>query len=477
MMNQYFITLILSFYNVFCFSFRRTFNPNTLTPRLQNLKRNAIEKDMKYASIKSTNTNSTENNGRTYLNNINGASNVVLLVDKSTKTKQYIPKDWIDSNNNNITPEDKWLWLQERQTTEKILKNAIASNITNIQDHFTEYESYLSLDQADILQKNYNFYSFLNNNDVDGIRSLWLDSNDTICVPSGMNSIVTGYRNIVNWLSHSLNENPRILYNPKNISLQYFGNIAIVTSFVDTAIVKSNNNNNNNNRNKLGILSKTKNNKIIISPFYSTNIFVKLPDSDTYLLTTHIGSPHLLYDSKEAKKLRSVYRDPSIKPPSGMGGGGSGPRTQVISIQDMQNMFNNRFGGNYQGNGFETNDDDDEEENDDNEEDDDDEDGYEDDDEEENIYMSGDGSSDDLYENDDDNIENANNEDDDDDDDEEDSDEVKVDGITYRRAQTIKAALKRALRTFGMNPLSSSNNKDGGPKIAMTIINSGNNIE
>ena len=328
---------------------------------------------------------------------IEGASNVVLVQDELTKTKRYTPESWASSD---VRPEAMWSWLEEKRLSENLLQNAIASNVTDLQEHFYRYEQYLATEHADILQQNLKFFHSLNNNDVDGLRSLWLDSNDTVCVQSGHSGIVTGYRNIINWLVHTSSDSPHLLHTPKNITLKYYGDVAIVSCTVDVTYASRVDSKEFNNNKNGAIISKRRTantrNEIKIGPYYCTNIFVKPPDTDTYVLSTHIGTPKLAFDSNEAKRLRNIYKDPTnIKRRSSEGREGN---TRVISIQQLFNNRNknglNIFGSMGGGDDAEE----EEEEEDDNDEDDeysdeseDDEDDDEDDDE---VVMSDDGEID-----------------------------------------------------------------------------------
>jgi hypothetical protein len=139
----------------------------------------------------------------------------------------------------------------------------------------------------------------------------------------------------VNALTHTTNDLPKAVFVPHNVTLSYHGDVAIVTSSVDIVNISAS-----------GLLNKKRKNKsiqdLLSSPFFATNIFVRPSGSDSYFLTTHIGSPQVDSESKLGKALRSTYSDPSRAQPLGMGGIGMG--RGLGRTLDIQQLLGGKLG-------------------------------------------------------------------------------------------------------------------------------------
>ena len=127
-----------------------------------------------------------------------GDTDIVVVRDNSQLSKTFLPTKVHQSH-----PEEIWDWMQQREVAEKELKSAIADNkvISIVSDtiliintvklsfcsqkndltpYFDEYAKFLTIDKADVLQKNEDFFESLSHGNLKVMEALWHQSNESI---------------------------------------------------------------------------------------------------------------------------------------------------------------------------------------------------------------------------------------------------------------------------------------------------------
>lgn len=157
---------------------------------------------------------------------------------------------------------------------------------------FNEHKVYTEVDRAEILQLNHDFYRALDHTDLHTMKSIWLDSPETICMLSYPNDIISGYDNIMAYLSAMLpvSTPTEIAYT----NLHFMGDVAIVTSDLRYNALKGD----SSSKKKP---SRPK--RVISLQGYVTNIFVRSQVSGRFHLVGHYGTT-----KRVVHPYKNVYR-------------------------------------------------------------------------------------------------------------------------------------------------------------------------
>ena len=116
---------------------------------------------------------------------------------------------------------------------ERVLKSAISSSKSDLSPYFDEYKRFLVADKAEVLQVQDDFFRAMHSADFDVMRTLWLDSNDTLCLPSGSDFFYTGTDNVLAYWAAAL-ATPRPYITIRNVKLNWQGDVAIVSCLMDS---------------------------------------------------------------------------------------------------------------------------------------------------------------------------------------------------------------------------------------------------
>ena len=97
---------------------------------------------------------------------------------------------------------------------------------SNILPYFDEYKPFLASEKADILQANEDFFTALNEGNLDLMKSLWQKSDLTLCLSHyAESSAVNGYENIIAlWEELMTNKNSATSNNrlyPVNVEMSF----------------------------------------------------------------------------------------------------------------------------------------------------------------------------------------------------------------------------------------------------------------
>ena len=294
----------------------------------------------------------------------------------------------------NATDRELWQWWQERKMTERVLKSAVGSSKRDIRRYFDALKPFLLADKAEILQANDDFFQAILRGDPDLMSSLWHASNETVCVLPGTDFCYTGTSAILaHW--HTTLAAPKPNLQVRGIKLNFQGDVAVVTCTMENSIRPRKSQSSSSRPGEGGKSSAG------VTAALVTNIFVRSPGSDRYLLTAHIGS---MSPSSERRgslaTLRRTYMDPSrgkrrqgqgggdfgsFRSGGGMGMGGPSFGYQPLRLDDLMRQVTGGGAGEEEGEeeeedgGGEENDEYDDDDDDDDDGDDDDDDGYDDD--------------------------------------------------------------------------------------------------
>lgn len=155
-----------------------------------------------------------------------GAQEIVLLTNPQEPKPVYTPASLARAS-----PEELWQFMSDKRMSETVLKSAIRSNKTDISAYFENHRKYLTLEEADILQKNADFFHAINSTDLELLASVLLDSNETLCMRAGQENIISGYENVLKYWGAYFAEQRTITTH--NTSLVFQGDLAVVTSVMD----------------------------------------------------------------------------------------------------------------------------------------------------------------------------------------------------------------------------------------------------
>eukprot|EP01036_Dinobryon_divergens_P031107 gene31107-40452_t len=231
----------------------------------------------------------------------------------SISQRVFLPEDFALD----VSPMSSWVWWEKRRRAEKDLKQAITSSNKDISGYFDEYKKFLTSDYADILQANHDFYRSIAEGDISLMSSIWHQSRDAMCIMNGQDNVVVGYEEIVAlWSMHM----PTVQnFDLQNVKLLYQGDLAVVTFILNSSLKHAS---------AAGKSSGGGKKASTTSSAYVTNIFIRPPETDRYLLTAHIATNFLPHDSKYMTNLRETYQDPfrdtkpANKKSDGFGGAG-----------------------------------------------------------------------------------------------------------------------------------------------------------
>lgn len=293
------------------------------------------------------------------------------------------------------------------------MKDAIERGESNLIPYFQEYKHYLSVEKAEILQLNQDFFLAWMYGREHVFRHLWYNSSDVLSLMPGEKHVISGYENVTAYWIHASPSESVPLF--RSIQLHYYGDLAIVTSSLELQSREKQTAKNKNKKKK-----KYTNASLVTS---CTNIFIRDRKIGRYFLLAHLASEVPPVGSSRAQVLRGTYRDPT---PRGR------PARRGVMLDELGDMLREsmaRSSKDYDGYGDE---DEEELESEDEEDDDDDEDNEEDDensDDEKTIRVR------------------SKSKDEDSDDEEEDSDDEtsEFSGKDLKRVSQFRTALRSAI--------------------------------
>ena len=193
---------------------------------------------------------------------------------------------------------------------ERVLKSAISSSKSDLGPYFDEYKRFLVADKAEVLQAQDDFFRAMHNADFDVMRTLWLDSNETLCLPPGSDFFYTGTENVLAYWASALTT-PRPYITIRNVKLNWQGDVAIVSCLMDSGRPQR-----RSGGAKQGQGARSR-------EVHVTNIFVRRAGSDVYKLSAHIASTSAASQGpQQLAYLQETYTDPlRAKKRSSRGGG------------------------------------------------------------------------------------------------------------------------------------------------------------
>jgi hypothetical protein len=226
----------------------------------------------------------------------------------------------------NATDAEIWQWWQDRKMAERVLKSAISSSKSDLGPYFDEYKRFLVADKAEVLQAQDDFFRAMHNADFDVMRTLWLDSNETLCLPPGSDFFYTGTENVLAYWAAALTT-PRPYITIRNVKLNWQGDVAIVSCLMDSGRPQR-----RSGGAKQGQGARSR-------EVHVTNIFVRRAGSDVYKLSAHIASTSAASQGpQQLAYLQETYTDPLRAKKRSSRGGGMGVGVGMMG-------FDGSFGG------------------------------------------------------------------------------------------------------------------------------------
>ena len=194
---------------------------------------------------------------------------------------------------------DVWKWWKKRKRAEMELSSAITSQAPDIRVYFENYNRYLTLEKCDALQANEEFIHAVSNCDIDRLKALWTQNNDTVCVMADDTVVRNGYDDIIeNWERRFKQHTGRVSIFSKDTKLIHLGDIAVVVCNMEPV--------------SDGILKKVEKCVYLDGEKYNfMNVFIRDLFSGRFHLMCHMSTKLLGKGSKEAVFFHSTYRDPS----------------------------------------------------------------------------------------------------------------------------------------------------------------------